>query len=103
MPLASRDPKSIAEAERLANEALALACRILGDASYAAKQPKPAIERYRKALELDFRNAFASNNLAWVLCEGGDPQEALPHARNAVLQSPTVGSFLDTLGRFSIG
>ena len=105
--LARRDPKSIAEAERLAKAALeinpnsSLAYRILGDAAYAAKQPKAAINHYRKALDLDFRNSFASNNLAWVLCETGDPKSALPHAQNAVFLSPTNASFLDTLGEVS--
>jgi tetratricopeptide (TPR) repeat protein len=64
-----------------------------------AKDVAGAIANYRKSLELDPENAFAANNLAWLLCENNlDLNEALSLARSARKKFPDSPEFADTLG-----
>ncbi|HUW32465.1 MAG TPA: tetratricopeptide repeat protein [Planctomycetota bacterium] len=96
-----------AEAERLARDAMArqadasTAERILGDACYARGDSSAAIEHYRAALTADPANAFAANNLAWLLGETGRAGEAVEFARSAVTANRAEASFLDTLGEIA--
>jgi len=57
-----------------------------------------AIERYRKALNLDARNARALNNLAYLLLDGKQPDEALKYAQQAKQLDPDNAAVDDTLG-----
>jgi tetratricopeptide (TPR) repeat protein len=54
-------------------------------------------QAYRKATELVPDNGLAFNNLAWMLLQKGQPQEALPLAVTAVGLAPWKSTFLDTL------
>jgi tetratricopeptide (TPR) repeat protein len=58
-----------------------------------------AKQRYEAALALDSQASVASNNLAWILAEGGqDLDRAVQLAQNAVAVAPERAEFLDTLG-----
>jgi tetratricopeptide (TPR) repeat protein len=57
---------------------------------------------YRKALRREPQNGEAMNNLAWVLCQAGKTEAALPWARNAVVSQPDEPAFLDTLAQIQI-
>jgi len=61
-------------------------------------QPGPAMDRYRRVLTLDSGNAIALNNLAYLLAEGRQPDEALKYAQQAKQLSPDNPSIDDTLG-----
>lgn len=64
----------------------------------AANQAK-AKEEYEKALRLDPENPVASNNLAFILAEGGgNIDQALTLARLAIRKNPGQPTFSDTLG-----
>ena len=99
-----RGPEDLAEAERLARRVVAgrpewaAARHILGKIARERGDTEGAIASYRKALELDCANATIANDLAWLLCQAGQPQEALKLARNAVASDPTDPHFQDTLG-----
>jgi uncharacterized protein (TIGR03790 family) len=59
----------------------------------------PAIERYRKVVELAPNNVIALNNLAFNLAvHGKNPKEALPLARRAFSLAPNAPDVADTLG-----
>jgi tetratricopeptide (TPR) repeat protein len=58
----------------------------------------PAIDTYRKALEVDPRNVVALNNLACLLTDAGQPDEALKYAQQAKQITPEAASVDDTLG-----
>lgn len=75
-----------------ANTSLAMAYDQIG-------QRRRSSVAYARVLELDPHNALAMNNLAYLYAEQGILlQQALRHARNAVLLEPENGVFLDTLG-----
>ena len=57
-----------------------------------------AIDRYRKALALDAQNAGALNNLAYLLCDTNQPDEALKYAQQAKQLAPDNPAVDDTLG-----
>jgi tetratricopeptide (TPR) repeat protein len=58
-----------------------------------------AMAAYRKATELDPKNAQAANNLAWLLCESnGSLDEALSLAQTARRRAPDNPEIADTLG-----
>ena len=105
--LARRSAEALGEAERLASKALdgksdfSTASRILGDVAYARGDATGAVKHYREAFQADSMNAFAANNLAWVLAESGRRDEALPFAQEAVAASRSDASCLDTLGEIT--
>jgi len=57
-----------------------------------------AIEQYRKTLELDEKNLFALNGLAYELLESKQPDEALKYAQKAKELAPDNAAVDDTLG-----
>lgn len=71
----------------------------LGRALDEAGRRAEAIEAYRRSLSLDNRNPWVMNNLAYLVTEtGGDLNEALRLATEAVRSDPGDASFSDTLG-----
>jgi putative PEP-CTERM system TPR-repeat lipoprotein len=67
----------------------------------AANQAK-ARELLSKIVSLEPNNAFAQNNLAWILFQQGSIVEAEKHAIKANLQNPVNSQFLDTLGQIQL-
>jgi cellulose synthase operon protein C len=64
-------------------------------------QNAEAIRLNRQALAIDSNNIIVMNNLAWLLCENGDPKqvaEALELARKGYKASPDYCDLIDTLG-----
>jgi tetratricopeptide (TPR) repeat protein len=61
-------------------------------------KPAAAIEDYRKALALDGKNAGAMNNLAYLLAESNQEDEALKYAQEAKQMAPDSPVVDDTLG-----
>jgi tetratricopeptide (TPR) repeat protein len=57
-----------------------------------------AIEQYRKVLALDDKNAAALNDLAFVLADSKQPDEALKYAQQAKELAPESPNVDDTLG-----
>ena len=57
-----------------------------------------AITRYRKALELDDKNAGVLNNLAYLLADSKHAEEALKYAQEAKELDPENPAMDDTLG-----
>jgi tetratricopeptide (TPR) repeat protein len=57
-----------------------------------------AIEQYRKVLAQDGRNASALNNLAYLLADNNQPDEALRYAQQAKEVAPDSAAVDDTLG-----
>ena len=57
-----------------------------------------SIQRYRAILKQDPNNYIAMNNLAWLLGEQGQVQQALRYARAAQAEKPGSANVLDTLG-----
>jgi tetratricopeptide (TPR) repeat protein len=57
-----------------------------------------AVDHYRKALAIDSRNLEALNNLAYLLAEGKQPDEALKFAQQAKELAPDSPAVDDTLG-----
>jgi tetratricopeptide (TPR) repeat protein len=57
-----------------------------------------AIEQYRKAVELDGKNAVALNGLAFLLSESRQPDEAIKYAQKAKEVAPDNPAIDDTLG-----
>ena len=77
----------------------ALAWGFLGKAQEDSRRKPEAIASYRQSLQLDGRNPWVMNNLAYLLADtAGDLNEALRLAGNAVRQSPGNSAFSDTLG-----
>jgi tetratricopeptide (TPR) repeat protein len=64
-----------------------------GDGASAA-----AIEQYRKVLAQDGKNAKVLNNLAYLLADGNQWDEALKYAQEAKQLDPNSASADDTLG-----
>lgn len=63
-----------------------------------ARDFESAAERYRRVLELQPKNVFAMNNLAYRLATDNKAAEALPLARRAAALAPQEARILDTLG-----
>jgi len=57
-----------------------------------------AIEQYRKVVALDEKNASALNDLAYLLADGKQPDEALKYAQQAKELAPESPFVDDTLG-----
>jgi tetratricopeptide (TPR) repeat protein len=57
-----------------------------------------AIEQYRKVLDGDGKNLPALNNLAFLLANNAQPDEALKYAQQARELAPTDMTVADTLG-----
>ncbi len=71
----------------------------LGYAAWEQGRADEAIERYRKALDMDPENANALNGLGYTLaCEGRDGARALTCCRKAVDMKPDNPAYLDSLG-----
>ena len=51
-------------------------------------RPDEAIERYRRALQLNPRDDNAHNSLGWTLASGGRIAEAVPHFQRALEINP---------------
>jgi tetratricopeptide (TPR) repeat protein len=68
---------------------------------YRRKNREQCVQAYRRVLELDPNQQQALNDLAWVLAEGGDPEEmaeAETLANKAVDRYPGYPNILDTRG-----
>ena len=72
----------------------------LAVANYLLRQGRHAQARqyYEAYLKQDEHNAAVHNNLAWLLAEKGDIQQALVAARRAHALSPASPAIMDTLG-----
>lgn len=71
----------------------------LGNVEQQMGDRSSAIQRYRKAVELDGTHTGALNNLAFLLVEtAGNPDEALKYAQEALRLSPGNPVVEDTLG-----
>jgi tetratricopeptide (TPR) repeat protein len=71
---------------------------LLGAVESGAGDPAAAERAYRRAAEIDERHFPARNNLAWLLAERGELEEALAFAQQAhALDAENVDG-LDTLG-----
>jgi Flp pilus assembly protein TadD len=71
----------------------------LGKALEEAGRTPEAVASYEKSLQLDRRNPWIMNNLAYLLAgKAGDLNEALKLAGDAVRQNPGNPAFNDTLG-----
>jgi predicted Zn-dependent protease len=57
-----------------------------------------AIAQYRQILTIDQNNVYALNNLAYLLANSNQPDEALAFAQRAKELRPTVPQVEDTLG-----
>jgi tetratricopeptide (TPR) repeat protein len=68
---------------------------------YRRKNRDECVQAYRRVLELDPNQHQALNDLAWVLAEGGDPEEMAEAeilANRAVERYPGYANILDTRG-----
>jgi tetratricopeptide (TPR) repeat protein len=71
---------------------------LLAQLEFSDGKPAVAIEQYRKALALDTSNAMALNNLAYLLAETKQSDEALKYAQRAKQLAPDDPAIDDTLG-----
>ena len=102
----SADPnRSLTLAEEAANRAFVLNPKVagvnglLGALSLYRGEYEEAISHYRKAVELAPSNAIMIGGLAWVLCYGGYPEEAIPLLQQAMRLSPYYPAWMvGTLG-----
>jgi adenylate cyclase len=102
----SRDPnESFTLAEEAADTAFNLDDKVsgvnglLGALSLYRGDYEAAISHYRKAVELAPSNAIMVAGLAWVLCYGGYPEEAIPLLQQAMRLSPYYPAWMvGTLG-----
>lgn len=102
----SADPnRSFKLAEKAANKALVIDSTVagvhglLGALSLYRAEYEEAISHYRKAVELAPSNAIMIGGLAWVLCYGGYPKEAIPLLQQAMRLSPYYPAWMvGTLG-----
>jgi tetratricopeptide (TPR) repeat protein len=72
--------------------------RLLGRAYHAKGKTEDAIDAYRRALELNTRDAWSMNNLALVLLEKQRAEEAIPLLLEAVELRTDVAAFQNNLG-----
>jgi Flp pilus assembly protein TadD len=64
-----------------------------------AGKHEPAIEYYKKILEIDPANASAKNSLAYIIAKtGGDLTKAHRLAKEALQSNPENPAYLDTFG-----
>lgn len=71
----------------------------LGYAAWMQKRVDPAVEFYRKALDLDEENANALNGLGFVLADSDkDIRKGLGFCKRAVDMKPQNPAYLDSLG-----
>ena len=72
---------------------------LLGALSLYRGEYEEAISHYRRAVELAPSNAIMIGGLAWVLCYGGYPEEAIPLLQQAMRLSPNYPAWMvGTLG-----
>jgi tetratricopeptide (TPR) repeat protein len=71
---------------------------LLARLEFTAGKAGAATERYRKALALDSGNAMALNNLAYLLADAKQADEALKYAQLAKQLAPEHPAVDDTLG-----
>jgi tetratricopeptide (TPR) repeat protein len=69
----------------------------LGNVLAEQQSWEEAAENYRAALDRNPENGEAMNNLAWVLLQQGDPEQARLWAGRAVEAEPDNPAFRDTL------
>jgi tetratricopeptide (TPR) repeat protein len=96
-----RQDLSLAEADRALaiNPKSADAWQLKGLAQLQKGAVANAQEAFKKALEINPRQASAANNLAWLYSEqGGDPEQALQLAQAAKEAAPDDPHVSDTLG-----
>jgi tetratricopeptide (TPR) repeat protein len=92
---------AVAEFERARKLApkSALVLAYLGRAQEDLGRKTDAITSYRQSLAFDKRNPWVMNNLAYLLADsGGDLNEAMIFAQDAVRADPNNTSFSDTVG-----
>ena len=78
---------------------LAVAHLKIGQVHQLQQHPAQAEQAFRKAIELDPKQAEALNNLAWIMTEKNeDLDQALRWAQDAVSLYPKFPPFYDTLG-----
>jgi tetratricopeptide (TPR) repeat protein len=102
----SADPtRSLKLAEEAADTAFDLDDKVsgvnglLGALSLYRGEYEQAISHYRKAVEFAPSNAIMIGGLAWVLCYGGYPEEAIPLLQQAMRLSPYYPAWMvGTLG-----
>jgi len=63
-----------------------------------SKAPQNAIQQYRTIIETNPKDVASLNNLAWMLLETGNSNEALIYAKKAAELAPKNPQVLDTLG-----
>jgi predicted Zn-dependent protease len=64
-----------------------------------ATDPDQAVVEFKKELEVNPSNAVAEVMLAWIPLMQNDGAEALPHARKAAVEDPSLSSAQLVLGR----
>ncbi len=64
-----------------------------------ATDPEQAVVEFKQELEVNPTNAVAEVMLAWIPLMQNDGAEALPHARKAVAEDPSLSSAQLVLGR----
>jgi tetratricopeptide (TPR) repeat protein len=72
--------------------------RLLGRAYHAQGKADEAAEAYRHAIDLDGQDAWAMNNLALILLEQQQAEEALPLLAKAVELRKQTPAFFNNLG-----
>jgi tetratricopeptide (TPR) repeat protein len=71
---------------------------LFGELELTEGKSAAALEQYRKALALDEKNSLAVNNVAYLLAESNQPDEALKYAQKAKELAPANAAVDDTLG-----
>ncbi len=71
----------------------------LGFAAWTQKRVDPAVDFYRRALDLDGENANALNGLGFILTDSDkDPSKGLALCKKAVEKKPQNPAYMDSLG-----
>jgi tetratricopeptide (TPR) repeat protein len=97
----NRVDEAVMEYERLLekNPKVAFAHMIMGIMAEQRNEVEKAQRYYRKTLEISPKFAPAANNLAWLMAEnGGNLDEALAYAEDALAQQGDNPYIADTLG-----